>query len=521
MVNRLHQSSDCLVDAAGYFLAGSVQHIAIDINGSLFQCFRQVKLGVTVAFPHLHALCFLNGLILGKLHRSILAQEPLNFQVCPHFRQERIIIRQNHKDFLALTREQAQRTIIGAALIPRGQHTEADIVILVCLIGAVIHCLIEGERIPSTEAWVLILLAGENVLIDHLRNLRDDLRHLHIFFFDFVVDFLFLIGQEYIDGAILLDQHLAHQHFQCIFHLCFQRDTIIVNAGNHQADDVVHVGFDLQNIFNQEKGLQHIDGKDIFFLLFRVDIAVVISADNHAAVAVVEEVLQCIIEPIERHDCPHLIVHQLHGRLFEQSQHGTFTFGQVLAGCTVGTNAGQHTGKQIKLVWNKRINLSKIFCVGVQFFLHTVVEDNQIFDDGCFLVIEQTQALGCGLCLIQNTLFDNSVHIGRGQRKTCIETSLNLGEVVTLHLGNGVDILLARYDYPSLTHAFLAQFFRHCLKVQHQFGIITNVLANLIYKENHMVVVTFFINIGLHSLGKILNADLVALGCFLAPVTGS
>ena len=107
MVNRLHQPADSLIDAAGHFLAGGVQHIAIDINGSLFQCFRQVKLGVAVAFPHLHTLGFLNGLILGKLHRSILAQEPLNFQVCPHFRQERIIIRQNHKDFLALTGEKA------------------------------------------------------------------------------------------------------------------------------------------------------------------------------------------------------------------------------------------------------------------------------------------------------------------------------------------------------------------------------------------------------------------------------
>ena len=97
---------------------------------------------------------------------------------------------------------------------------------------------------------------------------------------------------------------------------------------------------------------------------------------------VVEEVLQCIIEPIERHDCPHLIVHQLHGGLFEQSQHGAFTLGQVLTGCTVGTDAGQYTCKQIKLVRNKRINLCKIFCVGVQFFLHTVIEDNQIFDNG-------------------------------------------------------------------------------------------------------------------------------------------
>ena len=187
----------------------------------------------------------------------------------------------------------------------------------------------------------------------------------------------------------------------------------------------------------------------------------------------------------------------------------------------MGTDAGQHAGKQIKLVWNKRINLCKVFCVGVQFFLHAVVEDNQIFDDGCFLVIEQTQALCCSLRLIQNTLFDNSVHIGRGQRKTCIETSLNLGEVVTLHLGNGVDILLARYDYPSLAHTFLAQFFRHCLKVQHQLRIITNVLADLIHKEDNMMVVPFFINIGLYTLGEILNADLVALGCFLAPVTGS
>ena len=237
--------------------------------------------------------------------------------------------------------------------------------------------------------------------------------------------------------------------------------------------------------------------------------------------AVVKEVFQSIIKPIERHDGSHLIVHQLHGRFFEQGQHGAFTFGQVFTGCTVGTDAGQHTCQQIELIWDKRINLCKVFCVGVQFFLHTVVEDNQIFDDGCFLIIEQTQALCCCLSFIQNTLFDNSVHIGRGQRKACIETSLNLGEVVTLHLGNGVNILLARYDYPSLTHALLAQFFRHGLKVQHQLGIITNVLTDLIHQENDMVVVTFFINIGLYTLGKILNADLVALGCFLAPVTGS
>ena len=78
MINRLHQSSDCLIDATGYFLAGGVQYISVDIDGSLFQRFRQIKLGVAVPLPHLHALRFLNGLILGKLHGSILSQEALN-----------------------------------------------------------------------------------------------------------------------------------------------------------------------------------------------------------------------------------------------------------------------------------------------------------------------------------------------------------------------------------------------------------------------------------------------------------
>ena len=36
-----------------------------------------------------------------------------------------------------------------------------------------------------------------------------------------------------------------------------------------------------------------------------------------------------------------------------------------------------------------------------------------------------------------------------------------------------------------------------------------------------MVVIAFFINIRFYTLSKILNADLVALGCVLAPVTGS
>ena len=42
VVNRLHQSTDSLVDTTGYFLAGGVQHIAIDIDGCLLYTSRCV-----------------------------------------------------------------------------------------------------------------------------------------------------------------------------------------------------------------------------------------------------------------------------------------------------------------------------------------------------------------------------------------------------------------------------------------------------------------------------------------------
>ena len=100
--------------------------------------------------------------------------------------------------------------IISAAIIPRSQNANSHIVALVCLIRAVIHGLIEEECIAAIECRVYVFFARENVLKNHLRNLGDDLRGLHILLFNFVVDFLFLIGQEDIDAAVFLYEHLPH-----------------------------------------------------------------------------------------------------------------------------------------------------------------------------------------------------------------------------------------------------------------------------------------------------------------------
>ena len=54
-----------------------------------------------------------------------------------------------------------------------------------------------------------------------------------------------------------------------------------------------------QHIFDHEECLEDIDGEDILVLLLRVDIAVVISPDDHPAVAVIQKVFQCVIEAME------------------------------------------------------------------------------------------------------------------------------------------------------------------------------------------------------------------------------
>ena len=210
VVDRLYQTANGLIDTSADFLAAHTGNIAVHIDGSLFQCLSQIELCISMALPHLHALCFLDGLILRQLGRGVLAQKAFNFQVGLNFFQELCIAGKHNQNFLALTGHHTKSGIISAAVIPRSQNTNSHIVALVCLVRAVIHGLIEEESIAAIEGRVGVFLAGKNVLENHLRNLGDDLRSLHILLFNLVVDFLFLIGQENIDAAVFLHKHLPH-----------------------------------------------------------------------------------------------------------------------------------------------------------------------------------------------------------------------------------------------------------------------------------------------------------------------
>ena len=132
-------------------------------------------------------------------------------------------------------------------------HT--NIVVLICLIRSVIHSRIERKRISAIKCRIAVLLICENVLKNHLRSLVDYFCHFHILALDFTIDFLLLVGQEYIDFSVSLYKHLAHQHFQSVLYFCFQLNTIIFNIRNHKTRDVINVCFHIIDIFDHEQGL--------------------------------------------------------------------------------------------------------------------------------------------------------------------------------------------------------------------------------------------------------------------------
>ena len=112
----------------------------------------------------------------------------------------------------------------------------------------------------------------------------------------------------------------------------------------------------------------------------------------------------------------------------------------------------------------------------------------------------------------------NGIHICRREGETGIKPPLNFGEVVALDLGDGVDVLLAGHDDPSFAHALLTKFLGNGLEIEHQLGIIADVLPDFIHQKYNMVVVPLALDIALDALGEVLDADGIRLHRLFAPV---
>ena len=98
----------------------------------------------------------------------------------------------------------------------------------------------------------------------------------------------------------------------------------------------------------------------------------------------------------------------------------------MFTGSAVHPDRCQHISQQIELIRDKGIHGCEIGASGIQLFLHTIIEKDQVFQDRILAVIEDGQCLISSLSFLQNTFPDHLVHVGRRKRKTGIKAPLNL-----------------------------------------------------------------------------------------------
>ena len=520
VVHRVHKAAECFANASLHILGGQLGNIAVDEDRGGFQRIDQVDFGVAQAGAHLLGLILADGLVALDLGSRVGAQILLDLHCLTDLVEELAVIGQHDQHLTALAGHQAQALLIGAITVIGGQHADADVIILVDLERLVVHLLVVTERIAAIELRVFVFGFGQNLGIDHVRRAVDDVGHFHVLAVDVAANFLLFLGQEYVDITVFLHERFVDQHVQRVLHLLGQGKAVLVHVGDEQRRQVGDGGFlELLDIFDEEQGFQHADGKAVVAAV-RVDVLVVQRLHDDAAVGGIEEFIQCVIEQAERYKCAVRLVLQRFGGLLEQRQHRALALRQMLAGRAVLADGGQHAAQQLELVGDERVDIHEVAGVIVELHLRQIFKFQLVLQRRGFLLIQHAQGLVGGVGLGKDTLFDDLVHVGAGQRQAGVEAALNLGEVVALDLCDGIHILLAGDDDPRLALALLAQFLTDGLQVEHQAGIIADVLADLVHEEADVMIVTLFLDVLAHHAGEVFDADLVRLGGLFAPVAG-
>ena len=149
----------------------------------------------------------------------------------------------------------------------------------------------------------------------------------------------------------------------------------------------------------------------------------------------------------------------------------------------------------------------------------SLAEGNNVFDDGFIVAVKITEDFCRIILLVQNPLPDDFCNIRTGQGNSSVEASLDLGEIISHGLGDGINILLAGDGDPHLTLAGSAQIFGDSLQIHHQFAVISDILADLINQEYNMVVFALFAAVLTYIICKLVNGKAVGALRICRPVS--
>ena len=130
---------------------------------------------------------------------------------------------------------------------------DTDIVAFCYFIGVFIDGLIKAECIASIKFRITVFFVREDILKDHFRDFVDDIGIVDIFAFDFPVNFLFFVGQEYIGFTIFLYQHLTDQDFQSLFDVSLQGNPVFLEIIHHEGRNIVDIRRHILYVFDEEQ----------------------------------------------------------------------------------------------------------------------------------------------------------------------------------------------------------------------------------------------------------------------------
>ena len=170
--------------------------------------------------------------------------------------------------------------------------------------------------------------------------------------------------------------------------------------------------------------------------------------------------------------------------------------------------------KQGKLVWNEWIGADKMISIlEISVGLGAIGKVKERFEIVRLLGVDRSKLFLAGRIFEEQAFLNDFGNISTGQLHAVGKASLDLGEVVALlfaHFANDrIHVFLSGDDHPSATVAFGSQTLGNRLQVGHEFGVVGNILADLIDEKIEAEVGRLFVDPLLHVISKILDGEAV------------
>ncbi|MCY1354413.1 hypothetical protein D9M69_407890 [compost metagenome] len=368
------------------------------------------------------------------------------------------------------------------------------------------------------DAVAELVLVLEQILVDQISESlvligRGDLGGL-----DLAGDIALLVGEEDELFTVTGDQALFLQALKGFFDAAAQGKFVFVDLLDGQGDEVVQRALDQVDITNHEQGAQ-----DLYVEC--IEHGVFAGLVDGALDSCVQEAFHRTVEAVQGYQgSDAFLVHdQLKCSHLEGIEHGALAVGQMRAGSADLTDFLEDFLHQLKVVRRKGVVGNEALRTVVITQRRTGTVEGDLVAQDVALLLPQSTQLGFSLwCFAQQALLNHFVGIGAGQGQARFEATGDLGEIVGLggreltehriHVGLGGD------NDPCAALTDGAEVFGDGLQGQHQPGIATDELANLVHQEQDAVLGRLGIKVLAHPVAEVLDRDAESLLGLLEPL---